>query len=317
MKKSILNTEVSFFPDLMKPKPQGKVNLLDWLTKDTYMGLVTKIRNAKDKGSKSALKRKLPAITPSGVFSIRRDDALIRHSGLLCIDIDSEGNEWIGSIPKLKSYFSKVKEVAYCGVSVSGNGLFLLIPISFITSHRKHFRYISWFLSNEFRQIALKNGIELPDDWTFIDQSCKNESRLRFASWDPNPYINHQALPLMKYENDSLLFSNKPQSTSRAPLADFSRSNIENCVAQIELSRIDITKDYDAWIQIGSALVNELGENGRAYYHTISKFYPKYNAKETDLKYTSLLKRPTGHTIGTFFYHCSQNGIQFKGSIQT
>lgn len=87
-------------------------------------------------------------------------------------------------------------------------------------------------------------------------------------------------------------------------------ADIERTVTGIENARMDLTSNYDDWVQIGFALANELGERGRTYFHRISKFYPKYTVGETDKKYDNYLKsQHQGTTIKTFFYLAKQAGI--------
>jgi deoxyribodipyrimidine photolyase len=50
--------------------------------------IVKKIRAEKDKENRNILKKKLPAICFSGLFSKRADNALKEHSGFICLDFD-------------------------------------------------------------------------------------------------------------------------------------------------------------------------------------------------------------------------------------
>ena len=50
--------------------------------------LVKKIRSEKNKDERKILKSKLPAVCFSGTFSRRSDNALIKHSGIICLDFD-------------------------------------------------------------------------------------------------------------------------------------------------------------------------------------------------------------------------------------
>ena len=59
--------------------------------------------------------------------------------------------------------------------------------------------------------------------------------------------------------------------------------------------------DYDDWIRLGMGLVFELKEEGRYYFHELSKPDSRYDYKECDRLYTDLMKRGyqkvTGGTI--------------------
>ena len=88
MLESILNIEVSCFANYDSPANPRPVNLLHWLTSPKYSDNVNTIRNIDDKESRDKFKAKLPAITPSGLFSYRSQKDLIQHSGFIQFDID-------------------------------------------------------------------------------------------------------------------------------------------------------------------------------------------------------------------------------------
>ena len=73
---------------------------------------------------------------------------------------------------------------------------------------------------------------------------------------------------------------------------------------------MDITGDYATWRDIGFALSDQLGENGRDYYHRISRFYPGYTEQECDQQYDRCMRaHGTGVTIKTFFQAAKDAGI--------
>ena len=63
---------------------------------------------------------------------------------------------------------------------------------------------------------------------------------------------------------------------SITPLYNKVEEDVEHFVREIEQRAIDITPNYKDWVELGFALVDGLGENGREYYHRISRFYPNY-----------------------------------------
>ena len=155
-------------------------NIRTFLTSDKYKNKVDAIRKAKTKEKRNELKKNIPAATLSGVFDSPRSDLKLKeHSGLICIDIDSKDNLHIKNFDTLKSELCNLKEVLYCGLSVSGNGYFILMPIAYPSKHREHFKAI--------REDFIKYGIN-------IDESCINISRLRLFSYDSTPYINENAV---------------------------------------------------------------------------------------------------------------------------
>lgn len=174
---SPLNVTVSCFSNAKSTEPQP-VNLLTWLRTDKYKDQVEAIRSTTSKEERTKLKLRLPCITPSGQFTKRKADNLIKHSGLLCLDIDHQDNTHIGNFAELKTELAKIKNFAYIGLSVSGGGYFCLVPIAQPEKHKLHFKALHYQLA--------KLGI-------IVDTSGSDVTRLRFASYDKEAYFNHQA----------------------------------------------------------------------------------------------------------------------------
>ena len=66
------------------------------------------------------------------------------------------------------------------------------------------------------------------------------------------------------------------------PIYNKVKDDVESIVREIEQRGIDIAPNYKDWMELGFALVDGLGENGREYYHRISRFYSTYQKEETD-----------------------------------
>lgn len=175
---SVLNRTVSCFKSCKHPNNPVDVNLLTWLTSTQHADKVERIRTTDDKEQRNLLKLSLPAITPSGTFTERKNVKLIEHSGLMCLDIDYDDNEHIYNWDAFRDELRKIKNVAYCGKSVSGNGYFVIIPIAYPEQHKAHFEH----LKHDF----LKFGVVL-------DNACKDVARLRIYSYDADAYFNHEA----------------------------------------------------------------------------------------------------------------------------
>src|SRR3982750_2003743 len=87
---------------------------------------VLQVRAISDKKRRDAMKKSLPGVTFSGLFSKRKDDCLIQHSGIICIDIDDLGED----VEAFKEILIKDRYVYSCFTSVSGTGLRVLFRIS-------------------------------------------------------------------------------------------------------------------------------------------------------------------------------------------
>ena len=181
--KSVLDVTVSCFANFKTPDSPKPVNLIHWLQSSKYAREVAAIRATTDKQERNRVKATLPAITPSGQFTRRENAALRQHSGLLCLDIDPKGNEGISNYTDLKQELCKIINVAYCGLSVSGTGVFVLIPIEHPDQHESQFNALRQLFQNEFGVVVDKTG---------------DVARLRGYSHDPAGYFNHSAKPFRR-----------------------------------------------------------------------------------------------------------------------
>ncbi len=109
----------------------------------------------------------------------------------------------------------------------------------------------------------------------------------------------------------------KPQETTATsmsvdccPLSVDLQEEIELLTKIIEERSIDIAPDYHSWRDLGFALADALGENGRDYFHRISRFYLNYSYDEAEKQFTACLNHH-GHgiTSKTIFHLAKQAGI--------
>ena len=261
-----------------------------------YKDDILRLRAVFDKEKRNALKRSLPQATISGVFSpTRAKYNLSQHSGLICVDIDAKDNPDILDWETLKQDLSVLPQIAYCALSVSGKGLFLVIPLRYPEKHLKQFRQ----LQIDFRKMGI-----------MIDSACSDITRLRCLSYDEHPIINENAT---LYEG---VYVEKPKHKSFPTCFIYEGENtsaeVAVCCRKIQQCGIDITASYDDWLKVGCALAT-LGESGRSLFHICSRQNAKYNAAKTDKMFTDLLRRNYQQVnIGTFFWMCKQHGITTK-----
>ena len=290
--KSILDINISAFLNYKATEPK-EINLLAWLNSTKHYLEVEKIRNTTDETIKKVLKSKLPAITPSGTFSKRCAKNLIKHSGFIQFDIDYKDNLHIKNYENLKNEIRKIKEVAYCGLSVSGKGYWGLIPISEPTKHQQHFEA----LLLKFKNLGI-----------VIDKSCKDISRLRGYSIDDDAYFNHSATKF----NQILKKATKQQQRKTYIKTNDSntiKNNVEKKINEIQQKNIDVTVGYETWFSIGCSFANEFGESGRNYFHILSKINSEYSNSKTERQYNHCLKNKYSYSIATFFHYCKIHNI--------
>ena len=83
---------VSGFKNAKTTKPVGDYFIDDILAgiKDgKFREKVEQLRSIKDKNAYAEAKTNFPSVTLSGTFSQRNNKSLIKHSGLICLDIDN------------------------------------------------------------------------------------------------------------------------------------------------------------------------------------------------------------------------------------
>lgn len=278
----------SIFHSCFDNTPFGEMRLDEFVADFSLSkkALIEKIRNCEDEDEKKRMKLRLPCITPSGVFTARRADGLRTPSGYLSIDLDNLGRDISTTTKKLIGF----PGLAYCGLSVRGNGLFCIIKIQKPENYTEHL--------NAVFQDMINMGLN-------PDPACRDICRLRFVSYDPNPVINFDVAPY-----DKQILTHQPAIIPNGHNGGAIAERVERCLEQIEERRLDITNDYRVWIVLAYSLGNEFGEKGREYFHRVSRYYSEYDPRETDHTFTACLKG-SNITISSFFYHCKKNGIRW------
>lgn len=290
--KSILDKPITIYNSAYD-NAGTKGTLSDFLFGDFSREEILKIRSTHDKAERSFLKRLLPCATICGVFEPTRSSKNLKeHSCFICLDIDGQDNPGIADWNYLKEQLSVIPQIAFASLSVSGRGLFLLVPIQYPSCHKGHFLQ----LADDFKRMGI-----------ILDRSCSDICRLRAKSFDANPYVNEHAVIYNKVK-----VIERPKSVALTDYFNGNEGNIigqvASCCEAISHHGIDITSTYDNWIKVGFALAS-LGESGRQFFHICSSQNSKYNHDETDRKFDNLLKGNGCITIATFFKICKDYGI--------
>ncbi|HEV8506006.1 MAG TPA: VapE domain-containing protein [Chitinophagaceae bacterium] len=131
------------------------------------------IRLQANKSIADSLKKQLPAITPSGIFSkTRRLEDLIEYTELICLDFDD--------VKDIPSHLEKLKRDPWCYavfISPSGNGLKIFVKVKGdVLTHGLFFSSMSEYFLRTYKLNA--------------DKGCKDITRLMFLSHDPNLFVN-------------------------------------------------------------------------------------------------------------------------------
>jgi uncharacterized protein Smg (DUF494 family) len=240
-------------------------------------------RNAKTEETK----RRLTAVTPSGKFKKQGKDGLETHSGIICIDIDAKDNEGVDVLAiRQDEYLYALHQ------STGGQGFAAYYRI-------EGDRHLDAFYALE-KRLADKFHI-------IVDPACKDVSRLRFVSFDPNAYIANKQVPLFK--------TYLPKAKA-APVPKFyphGEHDVEHILQQIEAKRIDLTDSYADWVKIGFAIASKYQDLGADLFHRVSRMSPKYNPESCDRKYKQLCQSKQNQvSFASFMWLAKNAGIEIQ-----
>ncbi len=184
------NTQVITIADFCNPARQYQ-----------YAQQITAIRayctNADMKERNREIVGRLKTSLPAGIVSCVADglgEANVRHrNGVIAIDIDQSKNPAIHDWEAVKRELAKSPYIAYCGLSVSGLGVWGLVPIADPLMHAEHFRALCKDFERQFT--IMQEGDEEPTTLMGIhlDTAPSSIVSKRFVSYDPRPHINTSA----------------------------------------------------------------------------------------------------------------------------
>lgn len=283
-RKFMKNSKVSFF-SYFGGEPRDS-NLWWCLTTDRYKDKVNAIRAIDDADLRAKKKKQLPGFTPSGLFSERKAKGLLQHSGFICIDIDAKDNlqinDWEAFIHDVGNRYNFI---AYAGLSVSGKGCFLIVPIKHTERHTQHFDAL-------VKELA---------PFINVDKSGRDVSRYRFVSYNADPYINENAETYTKYL--------EPVKAVRRDYRGVD-DGVQLIYDAIMERGVNITANYSDWLALACSLRDV--PNGRNIFHDLSTLDARYSRAETDKQFDAV-QNGRGYSVATFFWIAKQHGITIGG----
>jgi len=286
--KNSLDVQVSLFSGFDKPCPMRTTSLYDWLTKtnNELQHYIEGVRLCTDKKVRYKLKESFYAITPSGVFSWQNNDKLVSPSGFISIDIDDMP-------PQLaKQKLTVLPFISYIGESVSGNGVWALIPIANVATFSEHFYHIKNYM---MESVGIK-----------IDGSCGNLSRLRGYSFDKSAYFNLNA---ETYTGVYIMPVIERKSFSGGDNDDRRFSML---LDRLDDTGIDITSSRQDWVKIGIAIAGRYGAAGESYFHRISDKNAGYTQRECSKQYKSFLRSRSCVGMSSIFWIAKGYGVMLN-----
>lgn len=277
---------ISIFNDTFHKK-QSKAEPIGYIleqikTNKEIESKINIIRNETDKSKRNILKEKLPCFTLSGLFKEKNDSGLLQHSNLICMDLDD-----VEDVKYCKTELIKDPYTFACFLSASGKGLAVIVKIDG-TKHRESFDGLAEYYYNLYSLI--------------VDPACKNLSRLRFMSFDPELYHNPDSKIFKKYISKQKKAT--PKYFNHIPVKGF----FEKLVFSINT---DICQSYNVWFKVGCSIASQFGESGLQYFRQLSQFResskPNFE-KLIDKQYEYCCGYTKYFTIGTFYYYAKQAG---------
>ena len=295
--------------------PSGTVipDELARMVRSTWLEPQTRaLRAIADKASARSYKgQQLPYVTFSGVFSYCSDACLVKHSRLLCIDLD--GVEDVDALKQrliADGHFFTVLAFR----SPSGNGVKWVIVIDLdVCDHKTWFHAVrNYLLANYGDSLTPK----------MVDSQCQNVSRACYLCYDPSAYVNTDVKePQLSFDPvawaghsaDFRQPKRQPIST-RQPLLPMEELAKARAVARELVRRgANIADSYGDYLKLGFALANGLGNEGRELYHELCSMSPKYREHDCERKWQQCMRQNNGRTtIATFYQMAKQAGIDLS-----
>ena len=267
-KKKLENTFFSIFEKPITNNKDGdELNIFSIYeyVKEHYKEPTLALRALTNKSEISDYKKNnFHYVTFSGTFSKRKDDCLIQHSNLICIDIDGLP---AAKFRRIKNFIKADPHLIMSFVSPSGNGIKAIYPIDIATA--PHEEWYTLYMKHVSESCYI--------DHQYIDTSCKNVSRACFINHDPDVFLNpaidkgEDILPidLVEKENSQISYESVvSQELLSGRLANNieidldNRDSEENFLALIKINEKKhgvYSSPREPWIQKLTSLCNILG----------------------------------------------------------
>jgi hypothetical protein len=255
--------------------------VIDRIKTGSSRELIEAIQLEPDKSTRNEMKKSLPAICFSGVFTKRQDNSIVEHSGLICLDFDGYTTK--------KQMMEEKKSIAADGyvfsvfVSPSGDGLKVLVKIpQDIDNHVKYF-----------------NALQRHFDSPHFDTTSKNISRVCYESYDKNIYVNYESEVWSEMYEEEYVEVKKSTDAPTIPITN------ENKIVDILLKwwtakygMVDGERNQNVYIL--AAAFNDYGVNKSLAEYIIGQF------EQADFPMSEIRT-----TINSAYSHTSKFGTKY------
>lgn len=246
-----------------------------------------------------------------GVCPTRKNEGFTRYSNVLCLDIDAPKptesnapNTWVNDWEQVKRDLSQFPWVAYCALSVGGQGLFVLVPIADAAHYGDYFKAVSK---------ELKDTLNLDVD----AQTC-NLARLRYMTIDAAPYTNDNALvwdkilPVERVQHQHHTIDHAaPSWGGTHVLTEAEKNRVKIIVGYCLDHHVNVAESHDDWMRIAGFFAHHWDDaEGCSLFHELAALSPKYRVHENDRKLISMGRyHPQPATLFSFYHVCRSNGV--------
>lgn len=171
----------SVFKDLLKSKDTPYLvdlqKIINRIKTGKSIEIINRVRATTTKKEADIIKQELPCILFAGEFGQRNSNGLINHSGLMCVDFDKYENDEV--MLQHRRELERNPHFLLLFTSPSGNGTkgVVKIPTATKETHPKYFK-------------AFQDKF----DFDYWDKSCSNVDRVCYESYDPDIYVNLDAI---------------------------------------------------------------------------------------------------------------------------
>ena len=286
--KNIRDTDTPFF----RPVQDILERIKDGATKE----LIKKIRLEKDKSDRNEIKKQLPAICFSGTFNKRADNALIQHSGLICLDFD--GYDKQKTLLQDKENLCKNKYVYSVFISPSGDGLKVLVKIPpDIENHTNYF-----------------NSLERYFNSPYFDKTSKNISRVCYESYDPLIHYNENSSIWDLIEEPEYTEVSKAKDAPTIPITD--ENKIVEILVKWWINKYPMNegqRNHNAYIL--AMAFNDFGINKSLASYVLNQYATSdFPIREIAITIDSAYKNTSN--FGTKYYEDEERINMIKGKLR-
>lgn len=201
--------DIDFYTSKSNTLPAKRMSVdyaLRLIQEGKYREYADKVRNARTREEMDRAKFDAPGFSFSGIFERRGKDRLIRHSGIMAIDIDHLDESAFSE----KERLMKNPYVYSVFLSISGKGLKVLVRVPESLDAESHKLY--------YRAIAEDFGVD-------EDRRARDVARYTNVTYDPNLYLNLGALVWNKpVEAKEEITINPDTANHTTPITDMDES---------------------------------------------------------------------------------------------